>query len=206
MSVKEQWEPVHTKVFCINPDLYHIFLYFSQERLYNERTNFMYDSFPPIYYAGFEVGSGISGLKVLLANGLQFSLDLVTLPCFIADGNIAMLFKGVCSLHLFKCFQFIQPSRREWAESAWQFSSSSCIIPSVVLTNGYQRTKRCASSCSCYPLISWVIRALSKPIFVACEEQDDMPKGKPTSPYLSSTPVLPPLYCYSGNRATLRNA
>ena len=113
MPIKEQCELVHTKVFCINPDVYDVLLYFYQERLYNERTNFMYDSFPLIYYAGFEVGSGISGLKVLLANGFQLSQDLVTLPSFIADGNIAMFLKGVCSLYLFRCFQFVQHSRRE---------------------------------------------------------------------------------------------
>ncbi len=51
-------------------------------------------SHPPIYSAGFEVGSGISGLTVCAADGLALSRDLVTLPSFIADGDISTLLKG----------------------------------------------------------------------------------------------------------------
>ncbi len=48
----------------------------------------------PIYYAGFEVGSGFSGLKLLPADGLTLAQDLVTLPSFLADGDIHLLLKG----------------------------------------------------------------------------------------------------------------
>lgn len=48
----------------------------------------------PIYYAGFEVGSGISGLKVFPADGLALAQDLATLPSFIADGDLTTLLKG----------------------------------------------------------------------------------------------------------------
>jgi hypothetical protein len=48
----------------------------------------------PIYSAGFEVGSGISGLTVCAADGLPLARDLVTLPSFIADGDITTLLKG----------------------------------------------------------------------------------------------------------------
>ncbi len=48
----------------------------------------------PIYYADFEVGSGISGLTVCAADGLPLARDLITLPSFIADGDIATLLKG----------------------------------------------------------------------------------------------------------------
>src|SRR3981081_4373389 len=54
----------------------------------------MYCSHTPVYYAGFEVGSGISGLTVIPADGLTLAQDLATLPSFIADGDIAMLLKG----------------------------------------------------------------------------------------------------------------
>ncbi len=54
----------------------------------------MYNTFPPIYYAGFEVGSGISGLTVFPADGLLLPQDLVTLPSFIADGETSMLLTG----------------------------------------------------------------------------------------------------------------
>ncbi len=48
----------------------------------------------PIYYAGFEVGSGFSGLKLLPADGLTLAQDLVTLPSFLADGDITTLLKS----------------------------------------------------------------------------------------------------------------
>ena len=48
----------------------------------------------PIYYAGFEVGSGFSGLKLLPADGLALAHDLVTLPSFLADGDIMTLLKS----------------------------------------------------------------------------------------------------------------
>ncbi len=48
----------------------------------------------PIYYAGFEVGSGFSGLKLLPADGLAFAQDLVTLPSFLADGDMTTLLKS----------------------------------------------------------------------------------------------------------------
>ena len=48
----------------------------------------------PIYYAGFEVGSGFSGLKLLPADGLALAQDLVTLPSFLADGDIMTLLKS----------------------------------------------------------------------------------------------------------------
>lgn len=54
----------------------------------------MYSSHTSVYYAGFEVGSGISGLTVFPADGVTLDQDLVTLPSFIADGDIAMLLKG----------------------------------------------------------------------------------------------------------------
>ncbi len=54
----------------------------------------MNSSHTPVYYAGFEVGSGISGLTVFPADGLTLVQDLATLPSFIADGDIAMLLKG----------------------------------------------------------------------------------------------------------------
>ncbi len=49
---------------------------------------------PPIYYAGFEVGSGISGLKLLPADDLPLAQDLATLPSFLADGDLTTLLKG----------------------------------------------------------------------------------------------------------------
>ncbi|BCL83530.1 hypothetical protein ccbrp13_59950 [Ktedonobacteria bacterium brp13] len=48
----------------------------------------------PIYYAGFEVGSGFSGLKLLPADGLTLAQDLVTLPSFLADGDVRFLLQG----------------------------------------------------------------------------------------------------------------
>ncbi|GER86305.1 hypothetical protein KDW_04670 [Dictyobacter vulcani] len=48
----------------------------------------------PRYYAGFEVGSGIAGLKVIPADGLPMSQDLVTLPSFLADGDISLLLQS----------------------------------------------------------------------------------------------------------------
>ena len=54
----------------------------------------MHNTFPPIYYAGFEVGSGLSGLTIFPADGLSLAQDLVTLPSFIADGDSAMLLMG----------------------------------------------------------------------------------------------------------------
>jgi hypothetical protein len=48
----------------------------------------------PLYYAGFEVGSAFSGLKVIPADGLALAQDLATLPSFLADGDITTLLKG----------------------------------------------------------------------------------------------------------------
>jgi hypothetical protein len=48
----------------------------------------------PIYYAGFEVGSGFSGLKLISADGLLLTQDLATLPSFLADGDITTLLTG----------------------------------------------------------------------------------------------------------------
>ncbi|GER86579.1 hypothetical protein KDW_07410 [Dictyobacter vulcani] len=48
----------------------------------------------PIYYAGFEVGSGFSGLKLIPADGLTLAHDLVTLPSFLADGDTSTLLSG----------------------------------------------------------------------------------------------------------------
>ncbi|GLV59802.1 hypothetical protein KDH_66260 [Dictyobacter sp. S3.2.2.5] len=54
----------------------------------------MQSSSYPRYYAGFEVGSGISGLKVIPVDGLPMGQDLVTLPSFLADGDISLLLKS----------------------------------------------------------------------------------------------------------------
>lgn len=54
----------------------------------------MHETFPPIYYAGFEVGSGLSGLTIVPTDDMPLPQDLVTLPSFIANGNIATLLKG----------------------------------------------------------------------------------------------------------------
>ncbi len=48
----------------------------------------------PIYYAGFEVGSGFSGLKIIPADGLALAQDLATLPSFLANGDIPTLLNG----------------------------------------------------------------------------------------------------------------
>jgi hypothetical protein len=48
----------------------------------------------PVYYAGFEVGSGFSGLKLISADGLLLAQDLATLPSFLADGDISTLLTG----------------------------------------------------------------------------------------------------------------
>lgn len=48
----------------------------------------------PVYYAGFEVGSGFSGLKLIPADGLTLARDLVTLPSFLADGDTSALLGG----------------------------------------------------------------------------------------------------------------
>ncbi|GHO50799.1 hypothetical protein KSX_89620 [Ktedonospora formicarum] len=48
----------------------------------------------PLYYAGFEVGSGFAGIKLLPADGLMLAQDLITLPSFLADGEVATLLKG----------------------------------------------------------------------------------------------------------------
>lgn len=48
----------------------------------------------PIYYAGFEVGSGFSGLKLFSADGHPLAQDVITLPSFLADGDLSLLFKG----------------------------------------------------------------------------------------------------------------
>jgi hypothetical protein len=48
----------------------------------------------PIYYAGFEVGSGFSGLKIIPVDGLSLAQDLAILPSFLADGNMSTLLKG----------------------------------------------------------------------------------------------------------------
>lgn len=48
----------------------------------------------PIYYAGFEVGSGFSGLKILPADGLPLAQDLAILPSFLAHGDVPTLLSG----------------------------------------------------------------------------------------------------------------
>lgn len=62
-------------------------------RLSNEKGSSMHTSFP-VYYAGFEVGSGFSGLKLIPADGVPLAQDLATLPSFLADGDITTLLKG----------------------------------------------------------------------------------------------------------------
>lgn len=52
------------------------------EKGLNERIVISMQTVFPIYYAGFEVGSGFSGLKLLPADGLVPAQDLVTLPSF----------------------------------------------------------------------------------------------------------------------------
>ena len=64
-----------------------------QAALNDERIISMQTIFP-IYYAGFEVGSGFSGLKLIPADGLTLAQDLATLPSFLADGDIGSLLKG----------------------------------------------------------------------------------------------------------------
>ena len=54
----------------------------------------MHSSHMPVYYAGFEVGSALSGLAVFPADDLMLAQDVVTLPSFIADGDITTLLKG----------------------------------------------------------------------------------------------------------------
>jgi hypothetical protein len=91
---------VRTAVFCIHRDTYHILmdvyrilLDSFQTPMDHERV-FLMDTAFPIYYAGFEVGSGFSGLKIIPADGLPLAQDLATLPSFIADGDITSLLGG----------------------------------------------------------------------------------------------------------------
>ncbi len=44
-----------------------------------------------IYYAGYDPGSGIGGLKLIPADTVELAQDLFTLPSAIADGNITDL-------------------------------------------------------------------------------------------------------------------
>jgi hypothetical protein len=48
----------------------------------------------PVYYAGFEDGSGFSGLKIIPADDLPLAQDLAVLPSFLADGDVTTLLKG----------------------------------------------------------------------------------------------------------------
>jgi hypothetical protein len=64
-----------------------------QNALDDERIVRMHTS-SPLYYAGFEVGSGFSGLKILPADGLSLAQDLATLPSFLAYGDVPTLLSG----------------------------------------------------------------------------------------------------------------
>lgn len=55
------------------------------------KVNFRMQTTVPIYYAGFEVGSGFSGLKIIPADNLSLAQDLATLPSFLGSSALFVL-------------------------------------------------------------------------------------------------------------------